>query len=61
MMRPRLLRARARAGRLGLRWRIALLVAFGCALVAVAIGLLVHHARLDQVSANARAGATAQL
>ncbi|MFI7337974.1 ATP-binding protein [Streptomyces sp. NPDC050085] len=52
---------RPRLTRLGLRWRIALLVALGCTLVAVAIGLLVHHARLDQVSANARAGATAQL
>ncbi|WP_428954830.1 ATP-binding protein [Streptomyces sp. cg35] len=61
MSRPRLSWARVRAGRLGLRWRIAVLVAFGCTLVAVAIGLLVHHARLEQVSANARSSATAQL
>ncbi|WP_063806301.1 HAMP domain-containing sensor histidine kinase, partial [Streptomyces kanamyceticus] len=33
----------------------------GCAVVAVAIGVLIHHARLDQVSANARSGAVAQL
>ncbi|MCW8381270.1 hypothetical protein [Streptomyces justiciae] len=46
---------------LGLRWKIAALLATGCALVAVAIGLLVHHARLEQVSAGARAEALAQL
>lgn len=50
-----------RIGGLGLRWRIAALVALGCALVAVAIGVLVHHARLDQVSTNARESATTQL
>ncbi|MDT7844498.1 sensor histidine kinase [Streptomyces justiciae] len=46
---------------LGLRWKIAALLATGCALVAVAIGLLVHHARLEQVSAGARTEALAQL
>ncbi|QEV17980.1 sensor histidine kinase [Streptomyces alboniger] len=46
---------------LGLRWKIAALLAGGCAVVAVAIGLLIHHARLDQVAGNARSNATAQL
>ncbi|MEW2528133.1 HAMP domain-containing sensor histidine kinase [Streptomyces sp. NPDC047071] len=46
---------------LGLRWKIAALLAAGCAVVAVAIGLLIHQARLDQVGASARSGATAQL
>ncbi|GGO44286.1 sensor histidine kinase [Streptomyces lasiicapitis] len=46
---------------LGLRWKIAALLATGCAVVAVAIGLLVHHARLDQVCDGARSAATAQL
>lgn len=53
--------ARAALNSLGLRWKIAALLAAGCAVVAVAIGVLVHHARLDQVSANARSGAVAQL
>ncbi|MFD4631977.1 sensor histidine kinase [Streptomyces sp. NPDC058284] len=46
---------------LGLRWKIAALLAAGCAVVAVAIGLLVHHARLDQVTGSARSGSVAQL
>ncbi|MFG2646842.1 ATP-binding protein [Streptomyces sp. NPDC048436] len=54
-------RARAALNALGLRWKIAALLALGCAVVAVAIGVLVHEARLDQVSSNARSGATAQL
>ncbi|MEV0114495.1 ATP-binding protein [Streptomyces sp. NPDC050844] len=54
-------RARAALNSLGLRWKIAALLALGCAVVAVAIGLLVHHARLEQVSAGARSGAVAQL
>lgn len=54
-------RARAALNALGLRWKIAALLAAGCAVVAVAIGILVHQARLEQVSANARSGATAQL
>ncbi|MFF3642202.1 ATP-binding protein [Streptomyces sp. NPDC002564] len=52
---------RAALNSLGLRWKIAALLAVGCAVVAVAIGFLVHHARLDQVAENARSGATAQL
>lgn len=54
-------RARAALNALGLRWKIAALLALGCAVVAVAIGVLVHQARLEQVSENARSGATAQL
>lgn len=46
---------------LGLRWKIAALLAGGCAVVAVAIGLLIHNARLDQVCEGARSAATAQL
>ncbi|GGR75159.1 two-component sensor histidine kinase [Streptomyces aureoverticillatus] len=46
---------------LGLRWKIAALLAAGCAVVALAIGLLIHHARLDQVCDGARSAATAQL
>ncbi|KOV67966.1 hypothetical protein ADK64_08445 [Streptomyces sp. MMG1121] len=47
--------------RLGLRGKIAVLLAVGCSLVAVAIGLLVHQQRLEQVGAGARAEALAQL
>ncbi|MEV8312578.1 HAMP domain-containing sensor histidine kinase [Streptomyces sp. NPDC059900] len=54
-------RARAALNALGLRWKITALLALGCAVVAVAIGALVHQARLEQVSASARSGATAQL
>ncbi|MFC8127646.1 ATP-binding protein [Streptomyces sp. NPDC057302] len=54
-------RARAALNALGLRWKIAALLALGCAVVAVAIGVLVHQARLEQVSVSARSGATAQL
>lgn len=54
-------RARAALNALGLRWKIAALLALGCAVVAVAIGVLVHQARLEQVSTSARSGATAQL
>lgn len=46
---------------LSLRWKIAALPAVGCALVAVTIGLLIHHARTEQVAATARDGAIAQL
>ncbi|MEL3949806.1 HAMP domain-containing sensor histidine kinase [Streptomyces sp. LNU-CPARS28] len=46
---------------LGLRWKIAALLAGGCAVVALAIGLLIHNARLDQVCEGARSAATAQL
>ncbi|MFD0417836.1 ATP-binding protein [Streptomyces sp. NPDC127108] len=51
----------ARWHTLGLRWKIAALLAGGCAVVAVAIGLLIHNARLDQVCEGARSAATAQL
>ncbi|MGW0902316.1 ATP-binding protein [Streptomyces sp. NPDC002853] len=54
-------RVRAALNALGLRWKIAALLALGCAVVAVAIGVLVHQARLEQVSESARSGATAQL
>ncbi|MFD4479644.1 MULTISPECIES: ATP-binding protein [unclassified Streptomyces] len=60
-MRTLVQRARATLNSLGLRWKIAALLALGCAVVAVAIGILVHQARLEQVSAGARSGATAQL
>ncbi|WP_371529327.1 HAMP domain-containing histidine kinase [Streptomyces sp. NBC_01283] len=60
-MRTLVERARATLNSLGLRWKIAALLALGCAVVAVAIGVLVHQARLEQVSAGARSGATAQL
>ncbi|MFE7096899.1 ATP-binding protein [Streptomyces erythrochromogenes] len=46
---------------LGLRWKIAVLLAVGCSLVAVAIGLLIHGARARQIGEAARANATAQL
>ncbi|MEV7546798.1 HAMP domain-containing sensor histidine kinase [Streptomyces sp. NPDC089915] len=51
----RLLRA------LGLRWKIAALLAAGCSLVAVTIGVLIYEARVRQVSDAARKGATEQL
>ncbi|MGW5737144.1 MULTISPECIES: sensor histidine kinase [Streptomyces] len=60
-MRALVQRARAALNALGLRWKIAALLALGCAVVAVAIGILVHQARLEQVSASARSGAVAQL
>ncbi|MFE0100050.1 ATP-binding protein [Streptomyces sp. NPDC059009] len=60
-MRHVLRRARAGLNSLGLRWKIAALLAVGCSVVAVGIGLLIHQARLDQVSQSARSGATAQL
>ncbi|MFJ3721392.1 ATP-binding protein [Streptomyces sp. NPDC090045] len=46
---------------LGLRWKIAILLAVGCSLVAVAIGILIHGARARQIGDAARASATAQL
>ncbi|MER7735754.1 HAMP domain-containing sensor histidine kinase [Streptomyces erythrochromogenes] len=45
----------------GLRWKIAVLLAVGCSLVAVAIGILIHGARARQIGEAARANATAQL
>ncbi|MCX5198095.1 HAMP domain-containing histidine kinase [Streptomyces sp. NBC_00249] len=46
---------------LGLRWKIAVLLAVGCSLVAVTIGVLIHEARVRQVSDAARKSATEQL
>ncbi|MGW7275001.1 sensor histidine kinase [Streptomyces sp. NPDC054864] len=60
-MRALARRFRAALNALGLRWKIAALLALGCAVVAVAIGVLIHQARLEQVSKTARSGATAQL
>ncbi|MDG4864988.1 hypothetical protein P8605_43255, partial [Streptomyces sp. T-3] len=54
-------RARLALNGLGLRWKIAALLAGGCALVALTIGLLIHHARYDQVASTARATAMAHL
>ncbi|MFI6942864.1 ATP-binding protein [Streptomyces sp. NPDC050418] len=54
-------RLRARLNGLGLRWKIAALLAGGCALVALAIGGLIHHARYEQVAGQARDNATAEL
>ncbi|MFJ8308027.1 MULTISPECIES: ATP-binding protein [unclassified Streptomyces] len=61
--RPRrmLSRARALTRGLSLRWKIAALLAIGCALVAVTIGLLIHQSRTAQVASTARESATAQL
>ncbi|SDK59885.1 sensor histidine kinase [Streptomyces indicus] len=55
------MRMGARLNALGLRWKIAALLASGCALVALAIGGLIHHARYEQVADQARANATAEL
>lgn len=49
------------ADAIGLRWKIAALLAVGCSLVAVTIGFLIHGARAGQIGDAARASATAQL
>ncbi|WP_406344660.1 sensor histidine kinase [Streptomyces sp. NBC_00648] len=54
-------RVRAFSQGLSLRWKIAAALAGGCALVAVAIGLLIHQARVAQTVTTARESATAQL
>ncbi|PKV85600.1 HAMP domain-containing sensor histidine kinase [Streptomyces sp. TLI_146] len=54
-------RVRAFSQGLSLRWKIAAALAGGCALVAVAIGLLIHQARAAQLVTTARESATAQL
>ncbi|MCX5382625.1 HAMP domain-containing sensor histidine kinase [Streptomyces sp. NBC_00083] len=46
---------------LSLRWKIAALLAAGCALVAVTIGLLIHQSRSAQIASTARESALAQL
>ncbi|MGW2812321.1 ATP-binding protein [Streptomyces sp. NPDC001415] len=68
MTRAVLRRCRALSGRargltrgMSLRWKIAALLAAGCALVAVTIGLLIHQSRAAQIAATARESATAQL
>ncbi|MEU8778237.1 ATP-binding protein [Streptomyces sp. NPDC048606] len=45
----------------GLRGKIAVLLAVGCSLVAVTIGVLIHEARVGQVADAARKGAIEQL
>ncbi|MFC7305683.1 ATP-binding protein [Streptomyces monticola] len=54
-------RARLALNGLGLRWKIAALLATGCALVALTIGLLIHHARYEQVATGARKTAVDEL
>uniref|UniRef100_A0AAU2VBW6 Signal transduction histidine-protein kinase/phosphatase MprB n=1 Tax=Streptomyces sp. NBC_00003 TaxID=2903608 RepID=A0AAU2VBW6_9ACTN len=54
-------RARGLTRGLSLRWKIAALLAAGCALVAVTIGLLIHQSRAAQIASTARESATAQL
>ncbi|WP_371615777.1 ATP-binding protein [Streptomyces sp. NBC_00454] len=60
-MRPALLRCRQLVRALGLRWKISVLLAAGCSLVALTIGILIHEARVRQVAEAARQSATAQL
>ncbi|MFI6050440.1 sensor histidine kinase [Streptomyces violascens] len=59
--RALLARTRGLTQGLSLRWKIAALLAAGCALVAVTIGLLIHQSRAAQVASTARESATAQL
>ncbi|MFI5665340.1 ATP-binding protein [Streptomyces sp. NPDC051704] len=60
-MKPFLIRCRHLLRALGLRWKISILLAVGCSLVAVTIGVLIHGARARQVGDAAREGALAQL
>ncbi|MFD9729915.1 ATP-binding protein [Streptomyces sp. NPDC059072] len=60
-MRAVLIRGRRLVRALGLRWKISVLLAVGCSLVAVGIGLLIHEARTRQIGEAARTSATAQL
>ncbi|WP_438294005.1 ATP-binding protein [Streptomyces sp. HUAS TT7] len=59
--RALLARTRGLTQGLSLRWKIAALLAAGCALVAVTIGLLIHQSRAAQIASTARESATAQL
>ncbi|GAA2452336.1 HAMP domain-containing sensor histidine kinase [Streptomyces mauvecolor] len=59
--RALLARTRCLPQGLSLRWKIAALLAAGCALVAVTIGLLIHQSRAAQIASTARESATAQL
>ncbi|CAM5316056.1 two-component sensor histidine kinase [Streptomyces spiroverticillatus] len=54
-------RVRAFVAGLSLRWKIAALPAAGAALVALAIGVLIHQARTAQVAETARESAIAEL
>lgn len=60
-MNRSLVRCRRLLHSLGLRWKISVLLAAGCSLVAVTIGILIHEARADQVADAARKSALAQL
>ncbi|MFD7028938.1 sensor histidine kinase [Streptomyces sp. NPDC059917] len=54
-------RHRHRLRSLGLRWKIAALLAVGCSLVAVTIGVFIHRARVQQVSNTARSDVIREL
>ncbi|MFK0045696.1 ATP-binding protein [Streptomyces sp. NPDC090741] len=60
-MNSLLVRCRHLLQALGLRWKISILLAAGCSLVAVTIGVLIHEARAHQVGDAARESALAQL
>lgn len=60
-MKRALLHSRRLLHDLGLRWKISVLLAVGCSLVALTIGILIHQARAGQVADAARHGAIAQL
>ncbi|WP_405493145.1 ATP-binding protein [Streptomyces sp. NBC_00096] len=60
-MKRALLRCRRLLHALGLRWKISALLAVGCSLVALTIGVLIHEARVRQVADAARESAVQQL
>ncbi|MCX5201354.1 HAMP domain-containing histidine kinase [Streptomyces sp. NBC_00237] len=61
MIRRAARRVRGFVAGLSLRWKIAALPAAGAALVALAIGVLIHQARTAQVAETARESAVAEL
>ncbi|MFJ6697637.1 ATP-binding protein [Streptomyces sp. NPDC091272] len=61
MIRRAVRRVRGFAAGLSLRWKIAALPAVGAAVVALAIGALIHQARTAQVAETARESALAEL
>ncbi|GHH33576.1 two-component sensor histidine kinase [Streptomyces candidus] len=61
MIRRTVRRVRTFVAGLSLRWKIAALPAAGAALVALAIGALIHQARSAQVAGTAREAAVAEL
>ncbi|MGW7412829.1 ATP-binding protein [Streptomyces sp. NPDC054863] len=61
MIRRAVRRVRGFVAGLSLRWKIAALPAVGAALVALAIGMVIHHARSAQVAETARGSAIAEL